>query len=343
MNSYTDYRRWIAYVMIFTLVNFSLLGLVNYVVDPFRVFGSNIFSRQIEMNERFVKIDFLEKNNHKFNAYLFGSSRIGVTEPKIVEQYIPNSKFYNFTLSSANLYDYEKYLKFFIENRYPIKTLYLQLDLDNMSNYGQNEFNYTYKPHPKVNDELTSLFYMKYLVGFFPLSISSKVMNNINHTKNKHYQIEKGTWTMDDNEISLEKSCKEYVKRVPSFNFKNRRVTRYVTKNANMRALSRVVELCQREKIKLYVFVTPHNHNYMDTLILSEYRAYLQDIAKITSFYDFSGYNSVTENDCNYYEMSHYRPHVAKWIAGRIFNDKNITLPHDFGKFIKKGMLYDKK
>jgi len=334
-------RKWIVLVILFILLNFLLLGLVNYIVDPFRVFGTNILSSEVEMNERFVKIEYLEKNNHKFNAYLFGSSRIGVTEPKTIEQYLPNSKFYNFTLSSANLYDFQKYLDFFIKNKYPINTLYLELDLDNMSRYGQDEFNYLYKPHPIVNSGSMTLFYLKYLVGFFPLITSSKIMDNINHKKSKQYQLDKGTWTLDKNEISLAKNCKEYIAKVPSFNFKNRRVRRYVTANSSIKALSKIVELCANHHIKLYVFISPHNHNDMDTFILEDYRHYLRDISNIVSFYDFSGYNSVTENDCNYYEKTHYRPLVGELIAGKIFNDKNITIPNDFGKYIKKGSMHD--
>ena len=343
MSNNISYSKWIVIVTLFVILNFVLLGFVNYIVDPFRVFGSNILPNQVEMNERFVKIEYLKKNNHKFNAYLFGSSRIGVTEPKTIEQYIPNSRFYNFTLSSANLYDYQTYLEFFIKKKYPINTLYLQLDLDDMNNYRQNEFNYSYKLHPEVDDVSTSLYYMQYLFGFFPLNVSTKIRNNINDEKTKRYQIDKGTWTLDKSEASLIKNCKKYVEQIPSSNFKNRRINQYRTKNLAMKALKNIVELCNKHNIKLYVFTTPHNQNKMDTFVLYDYSNYLKNISDITSFYDFTGYSSVTEDDCNYYEMSHYRPHVAKLIAGKIFNDDNINVPNDFGKYINKGSIYDKK
>jgi hypothetical protein len=343
MSNYINNTKWIILVLLFIILNFILLGLVNYIVDPFRVFGSNILPYQVQMNERFVKIEYLKKNNHKYNAYLFGSSRIGTTNPKIIEQYIPQSRFYNFTLSSANLYDYEIHLEFFLKKKYEINTLYLQLDLDDMSAYGHNEFTYSYKLHPEVNDVSISRYYMDYLFGFFPLNISSKIMNNINHKKTKCYQRDLGTWTLDNNEAYLVENCTEYVKQVSSFNFKNRRTQHYTTADRSMKSLKKIVELCNKHNIKLYVFTTPHNQNKMDTFILSDYNNYLTDISSITDFYDFTGYNPVTENNCNYYEMSHYRPHVGELIAGKIFNDKNINIPNNFGKYIKKGSIYDKK
>jgi hypothetical protein len=81
----------------------------------------------------------------------------------------------------------------------------------------------------------------------------------------------------------------------------------------------------------------------MDTFLLEDYREYLRDISDITSFYDFTGYNSVTKDNCNYYEMSHYRPQVAKLIAAKIFNDKSIAVPSDFGKYIEKGSMRGKE
>lgn len=342
MSHNINYTKWIFLVLLFTILNFMLLGLVNYIVDPFKIFNSKILPNQVEMNERFVKIEYLKKNHNQFNAYMFGSSRIGVTNPQTIEQYIPQSRFYNFTLSSANLYDYQTYLKFFIQKKYEIKTLYLELDIDDMSYYGHDEFDYGYKVHPEVSNEITSLYYMKYLFGFFPLNVSSKVEYNIGGKLFKEYHIASGgTWTLKKNELELSEDCKNYVKKISSFNLKNRRTQRYTTQKSSIKALQKIIKICTINNIKLYVFITPHNHNKMDTFVLKDYHDYLKDISSMTGFYDFSGYNSVTENDCNYYEMSHYRPYVGKLIAGRIFNDKTINIPNDFGKFIKKGSLND--
>ena len=40
-----------------------------------------------------MKIEFLEKNNKKYNSYMFGSSRIGSTNPQDIENtyQIPSS------------------------------------------------------------------------------------------------------------------------------------------------------------------------------------------------------------------------------------------------------------
>ena len=335
-----SHKKWLLFVFLFILFNFTLLALINYIVDPIKIFNSNILPYQSYMNERFVKIEYLKKNHHKFNAYLFGSSRIGVTQPQIVEKYLPNSKFYNFTLSAANLYDYQKHLEFFLENRYEINTLYLQIDLDDMYDYGHSLSTYSYKFHPDVTHDSLLLYYIQYLFRFSPLHLKEKIMDNFKNEKIKYYQIDKGTWTLKKKELQLKTNCTKYVEEISGFHIKYRRTKSYTTARFSMKALKKIIELCKMNHIKLYVFITPHNHNKLDTFILDDYKNFIRDISELTDFYNFATYNTITNNDCNYYETSHYRPHVANLIAARIFKDKNISLPDDFGKFIAKGSLH---
>jgi len=330
-------KKWLSVVFLVIFLNMALVALVNYVVDPFGIFGTNILKNNLQMNERFVKIEYIEKNHQKYNAYLFGSSRIGVVDPKVIEKYVPNSKFYNFTVSSANLHDYLMHLRYFVEQNYEIKTLYLQLDIDDMNNYGQDSSDYLSQLHPHVTHDSLALFYARYLLGFFPLNIRTKIEVNLAQEVKKTYDLENGTWELPYNEKALREDAKKYVEQEKSFHFKNRRVIYYTQEVHNKEALKEIVEICKEEKIKLYLFITPHNQNMMDTFVLEDYRKYLRNISEITTFYDFSGYNSVTTNNENYYEMSHYRPHVARWVAAYIFNDKSVNIPRDFGKIIEKG------
>ena len=332
-------KKWMLIICGVLVINMSLVAIVNYVVDPFNVFQSNILEKKIQMNERFVKIDYLDENHKKYNAYLFGSSRIGVIEPKVFEQYIPKSKFYNFTVSSSNLHDYLMHLEYLVKEKYEIKELILQLDIDNMYYYGQGNSDYLSLLHPYVVDESLILFYAKYLFGFFPLNLKAKIEVNLGQVLQKSYDLETGVWRLEKKEKRLLLDAKKYVQEEKSFHIKNRRIISNIQEKENKKSLKKIVDLCKAEGINLYVLTTPHNQNMMDTFIIKDYKKYLRNISEITGFYDFSGYNSITKNNANYYEISHYRPLVAEFIAAKIFNDKNIEVPNDFGKFIEKGSL----
>ena len=149
------------YILVFA-IPFIYIGMVNYIVDPFNIFHTKFLKEQFQMNERFMKIEYLEENKNKYNSYMFGSSRIGTTPPSVIDKYLESAKFYNFTVSSANLYDYLMHLKYFIKSEYPIKNLYLQIDIDNISSYSRSESDYLRKLHPFVLEENLEKYYLSY-------------------------------------------------------------------------------------------------------------------------------------------------------------------------------------
>ena len=333
-------KKWIKVFLAAPLLCFTFVLGINYIVDPFNIFHTKILKHQFQMNERFMKIEYLDKHNGEFNGYMFGSSRIGTTPPSIVEKYIPNSKIYNFTTSSANLDDYITHLKYFIERKYPIETLYLQLDVDNMNHFGRASSDYLRRFHPHILNQSMSSYYISYLTGLFPFNLKGKILNNINHTDRTDYFLDTGVWTKPDKEKAIIDNCKEFQLYEPSFNRKVNKVNKVNKSNKsrrqNLEALQSIKKLSKDNNIKLYIFITPHNKNMMALFNLDGYLNFLEDISKVTDFYDFSGYNTITVNNCNYYESSHYRPLVGGLIAGKIFKDDTVEIPEDFGVFVTR-------
>lgn len=329
-------KKWLkVFASILLLLESSVFSL-NYIIDPFNIFHTKILKTEFQENERFIKIELLEKKKDKYNGYIFGSSRIGTTPPEYFEKYIDNSKFFNFTISTANLYDYEKHLEYFIKNKYPIKTLFLQIDLDNMNKYGRDESDYLRKLHPHVVNEKLFNYYMMYLFNFFPFNIKGKIYKNIYDASPTNFNLETGVWNKPLKDKQIKNNCNEFIKRVVSFNKKNKRRIKYTKRKQNLNSLKMIKELCIDNNIKLIVFVTPHNKNFMDGFIVDDYINFISDLASVLEFYNFSGYNTITTNNCNYYEYSHYRSNVGKLIAAKIFKDKKIAVPNDFGFFVSK-------
>ena len=329
-------KKWIKVLLILVIVSINLLYLINYIVDPFNIFHTKFLEKQSQINERFLKIEYLEKNHMNYNSYMFGSSRIGTTHPSTVEKYIPDSHFYNLSAASATFYDYVKHLEYLIKEKYPFENLYLQIDIDHMANYKISTF--SKKLHPFVLNESLYKFYIEHLNGFFPVNIKEKIkMNYFNNKEKKSkdaYLLEFGIWTNLRSEKKLIQNCNKYVESVASFHKKNIRGVRFSKKYYNRKALERILFLCNKNNINLYIYTMPHNKNMMDTYEVKDYLEFLKQLSSITDFYDFSGYNTITMNNCNYYEDSHYRPLVGKIIAGRIFNDKSMEIPDDFGVLV---------
>ena len=110
----------------------------------------------------------------------------------------------------------------------------------------------------------------------------------------------------------------------------------------NLQALQELKQLCEDNGIHLVVYMGPTNWRTWNEVDFAAYARLLRETVKIVPYWDFSGYNSVSENDFMFYEKSHYRPLVAEWIAARIFAKPCADLPVDFGILVSAGNVEER-
>ncbi|MCS5712326.1 hypothetical protein [Candidatus Berkiella aquae] len=313
------------------------LGIINYIIDPFSVFHSGILPYDYEINERFNKIKHLDQYHERYNAYIMGSSRSGTTSPSSLEKHIPDSHFYNMTVAGCTQYDNELHLRYFIEKQYPIKHIFLQIDISDIYGFKAPEGNYNAKHHPHVMHTADSLFYLSYLTVLPVKRFIEKIKVNYfeGHQHYLRYDLtHSGRWYVDYLEEQIHADPLKYIQEQSSFNQKMSRGAKGTKIIENINALKRFKALADAQRINVIVYIAPHNHNMMDTFEHQSYLEYLREISKITPFWDFSGYNAITLNDGYYYESSHYRDLLAELLIKRIFNDHTSAIPHDFGHYI---------
>lgn len=307
---------------------------MNYIVDPYRVFSTNIFRHEVDLNDRFAKIELLRHEHQRFNSYILGSSRALGIDPHRLEQYFPESTFYNLAVTKGIQRDNLKHLEYFMARQYVVRNLYVQIDVDFLSEkiaateYGR-------QLHPDVIHQSKLLMYMEYLTILPMKQIQDKIRVNLrNKPKNMDYEMDDtGMFLTTEKENRIRKNPARYINQETSFHQKPERM-KYADISANIAALKAFKGLCDAAHIRCLFFTTPLHHVAMDSLNLRNYLDSLRAISEITTFYDFTGYNTVTLDDHNYYEASHYRPHVADLIVARIFGDSRIAVPEDFGVLI---------
>ncbi|MEC4986621.1 MAG: hypothetical protein SAK42_21185, partial [Oscillatoria sp. PMC 1076.18] len=98
-----------------------------------------------------------------------------------------------------------------------------------------------------------------------------------------------------------------------------------------------------KNDLPLKVFISPSHATQWKAIELSglwdEFEQWKQEIVKITSVWDFSGYNSVTTEPIsdkmkNYLDNSHYSKAVGNLVLNRIFQVQEELIPADFGVLI---------
>ena len=306
------------------------LALINFVVDPYGIFQTPFFRDQPNLNERYSKIEFLRKHKEGYNSYIMGSSRANTT-PDVVEKYLPGSKFYNLGTTLAVPYEHMLHLKYFIKNEYRVKNLYIGLDVDLCFTAKMHEDkDLMCRLHPGVLNQSVISYYGSYLSAFPKTDIRRKLKLNFRKKRSPIRMSEKdGTWVFEGESENA---------KVFFDNPANHETTiiKNEVKEENLEVLRELVALCRQHEVNLIFFVTPHNKLFMDRFAVEDYLTFLRKLSQITSFWNFSGYNSIIINNRNYSDPSHHKTSVSRMIAARIFNDKTLAVPDDFGVWVTK-------
>ncbi len=332
------WKRYVTGTVLLTFLFVFLVGVINYVIDPYYIFHSNFLKVNEYINERYNKIEYLKNAHNKYNSYIFGSSRASCLVNEDFEKYIKNSRFYNMTMSVATLSEEDKILRYMINNRYKIKNIILSVDMDINLHYTFHNNDYLRYNHYLITKESPVLFYYRYLSAFSYKVMWDKIKVNLGKkekTPHAFYDLENsGRFFFKTEEEKIAKDPIGYIKSLKELNIN--KVSRTIILKEeifkqNMNAFRDIVSLCKKHNINLIVLIPPHNYNIMNKMDIKSYFTLLKEMAKIYPFWDFSGYNKVTENNRYFYESTHFRPLVSPWIAQRIFENRGIE---GFGEYV---------
>lgn len=318
-------------LVVVALTYLGVIALINIIVDPFNIFRTPFFKEQAQINDRYAKIAFLKKRGAQFNSYLMGSSRMFFTAPEMIERYIPSAKFYNLATIFGTMYEHLLHVKYLLDRGFPLQNLYIGLDMDMYAVAKLHDGkDCLLRLHPDVQKENPTAFYWSYLSQFPRKDIQRKLRVNFKKRAVSKYQIEKdGTVVMR----STDENARIFFERplgAEKIQMNNEKM------RENLRALEELVDLCGKHRINLILFITPYHKDLIDRFVEEEYIAVLKDLSSIAPYWDFSGYNSVTTDNKNYLDHSHYKPSVSRLIAARIFSDRTSDLPQDFGVWVTK-------
>jgi hypothetical protein len=314
-----------------------MIASLNYFIDPFGVFHSGLFTKSKSLNERVVKIDYLSQHKARYNAFMLGSSTMGTTDPKALEKYVKGSHFYNLTCSSSNMYDFKVLIKYLLESGYEVKNLYMQIDLTSLREYGKHP-SHGQKHHYLVNHQPAWQFYLEYLTIFPYEAMKAKVFMALEDANATEFDIENsGMWFVRYKDKARAKDIDAYIQNEHSFRKKSRR-TRGIEKNFDMiiSDYQEIVKMCKAHDVNLTVLTTAYNHLRLDAFKIEDVLHFIKALATYHDIWVFSDYNSITNDDKNYYEVNHFIPKVGALKAAKIYHDTEVFIPEDFGCHVTK-------
>lgn len=315
-------KKFVSRFLCLTCLPILLIAGYNVWNDTSGLYNTDFSQPRPEPNQHFVKMRYLLANPTKYDAFCFGSSRVG----NIDLQKIPSScRYYNMTYSEGLPQECLNDLTILLHHHVTVKQVMLGLD----------DFSFRVNPQSHETQYLRIPYKENNLPTYFAYLMKKpeKPYQKLNIDKRSIFDIYDSGRPLhpapdEDIEAHPEKHQQEMNKKKPTLYTGNRIAQ-------TIQNIHDIKQICTENNIELIVFINPIHHKTYEANNLDEFDTFKRELAKITPYYDFSGLNRITTNDYYYYETSHYRPIVGDMIIHRIF-DMPKDAETDFGKYVEQ-------
>lgn len=293
---------------------FVIMVLSALYFDTFNVFHwQHIRFTSAEPNKNFVKTQYIIHNPKKFNAFVFGSSRINYIPPDALPEEADGKplRWYNMTHSEGIPAEHLQTVRTFLKNG--VKIDMIILGFDNIAMYasvGQHERQLLRIPF-QVYEKNAFRFYVPYLKNKTARSIVKEV-SRYNAAENKTESERFYDWggSASDFVLTENPQMERYVSDHDGKEF---------TQKDAYKDIAAIAELCRENGIALVLFTSPlYETTYCDAAE-NGYFDFLRSVAGVADFYNFSSLNSYTTNPQYYFESSHYRLALGLLVEKVIF------------------------
>ena len=295
---------------------FLALALSAMHYDTFNVFHwKSIRFTSADPNKNFIKTQYVIHNPQKFNAFIFGSSRIGNIPPDRLPKETGSTplRWYNMTYSIGIPAEHSQTIRTLLKNGVGIRMVLLGFDNYAMYTSAEQHKRQLLRIPFQIYEKSPFLFYFPYIRNIPALSIIREV-NRYNAA-----EMEEGSRLFYDFGVypaNLDFSLTEdpQMERYAS----SHGGEQFTQKDA-YKDIEEIARLCRENGIELILFTNPiYGTTYRDA-VENGYFDFLRSVAGVAEFYNFSALNNYTTNPRYYFESSHYRPVLGLLVEKALF------------------------
>lgn len=322
-----------------------LFGLYLY-LDPFKViYDYDTFydinkNGWVGLNRDYTSTTSFV-NNHKklkinYNSFIFGNSRSMFYQVSDWSKHLPkNSNCYHFDASGESLWALNKKIEFINNQGFDINSVLLILDYETLIQVKPKSGHIgTISPILINNSNLLDFHLTSFeafispifLYTYLDFKISGKIKpymkeNHLLSDTPLNYDIKTNEIKFDLFEELINKN--EYYTKDRLSVFRQRDtllnyspVSIYDTQKV---ILKNIQNIFKQHNTNFKIIINPL---YDQVRLNNGDVNYLKNLFGANNVFNFSGINKFTNNYTNYYEDSHYRPHVARMIIEEIYRDE---------------------
>ena len=304
-------KRFIIKCLAFFAIICLLFVPFGVLLDPFNIFhATKLVDNGVEPDKNYIKPLNVIRKKDAYDSFLFGSSRVGFIDVTRMN----DGTYYDMMASEGLPAEHLTILKAFIKRGIVPKNVIV--GVDDISYFVEPSLhkNILYRKMFPWDGTLTEKlgFYLAFLD---PITLAESIDTM------KDHEIRDPGWG-----DRLLTTGTEWLEIEPNFdvehNLKPYWADYYMPRDAVFDELAEMKALCEEHNIKFTVFTNPvFGYTYMQD-IDNGYLVFLEKLADVTDYYNFSGFNDVTMDTGNYYENSHYTSAVGDKMIDVMFYDK---------------------
>ena len=309
-----------------------------FIYDPFRVLYhyDNLYKDfLVNINRDYASSQLFIQNNpsNRYDSFIFGSSRTMAYHTKEWKKHFKDSIHpYVFDASSERAMGIWTKIKFLDKEQVPIKNALIIICTDQNFTYNQQADGLLFVRHPKVDStknflQFQAVFFSNYLKDYFFIRyLDHKILDKQNKQFSKNMEfievfvdsISNDLYRTDLN-LRIEEDSLQYYEQVNHFFYERNNQVQYSEDQIDERMqgmFKDIKAIFDKHKTNYKIVISPL---YSQSKINNHDLDFLNRIFGSQQVHDFSGINSITNNKFNYYENSHYRPSVGKFIMDSIY------------------------
>lgn len=328
-------KRWLIIFIVSVILSIGGVAGFNVAVDPFGVFGDRLFNwyaYDMTLNPRVAKIAYLDQHHDKYDAYIVGNSKTSSFPVEKLREYT-GLRFYNMLMYGGDLYDVEKTVDYILEH-YDPQEIIVNTGLEETWRYNAESDPLKQNLHAKVDGSSKLAFYTKYLFlnpRYGQEKIAAFFQSGYLPTEDNVFLPETGAYNKMVRDVAYIGNAAEYEQENPGLWGLFSDDTHMKEMEECLGSIERMKKHCEEKGVPFKLVISPLHHLDIANYDQKEIAEYWKKIADITDFWDFSGFTGISYDSRYFYDIYHFRNSVGEMAFAKMYGDRSIYVPDDFG------------
>lgn len=309
-------RRYAVALIAICFAAFLAIVTANVLIDPQRVFGTDLFPNKLNENYRYTQYVAYRKAEDRFGGLLFASSR-GIGIPLDVLSQHTGVTFANFTVAAGLITDHLPVLERAIRDKKArgeqLKQVFLLLDVDLFGERPTTNRNPQTQLHPDLTGEDAVRFWIRYLTA-----IQFRAWrDDVRRAFSGHRPHAEEREAPAQQQLVIQVAANAAVPLL--------RPTAPTTRPDYQRQLALLrsfVEICSRNNVNLIVATSPLSDWVLRHYDPQNLTAVVTDVSRITPVWDFGWPAWLSARRDLWNDYSHFSKAVGGMMIERIFTGR---------------------